>query len=445
MKIECGPWSRTCAGVTRRNFLKVGTLAGMGLTLPELVRLREAAAAGPAARKPANVIFLFLDGGPSHLETFDMKPDAPAEIRGEFKPIETNVSGIRICEHLPKTAKVMDLFAILRSVSHNDSNHSAGNHFMTTGQPTPIPVGCGSSVSYHPSMGSFAAHERQVAKGLPPYVNLGSAMRSGGPNFLGPAYAPLVVDGYPQSDAFRVKDVSLPSGIDQARLDARRGLLSQLDRLQRVKEAVNDPAGAIDTYSAKAYDLVTSAEAKAAFDMKKEDEKTREMYGRKSYIGQSFLLARRLVEAGVPWVTMHWGGWDHHFNIFNDMKKMLPELDTAYAALLTDLKQRGLMDNTVVVLLGEMGRTPKINAGPGRDHWGPGMSIAIAGAGIPGGTIIGQTEADGSVPAERPLTPQDLACTLFHKMGVDYRKEFVNELGRPLQMVSGGEVIKELA
>jgi len=442
MKIEWGSTRGNCAGTSRRDFLKVGTLAGLGLTLPELIRHREAAAA--AGRKPANVIFLFLDGGPSHLETFDMKPDAPAEIRGEFKPIETNVKGIRICEHLPKTAKVMNLFSVLRSVSHNDSNHGAGNHFMTTGQPTPIPVGCGSSVSYHPAMGAFAAHERQAPHGLPGYVTLGGSMRSGGPNFLGAAHGPLVVDGYPASDAFRVKDVSLPSGVDQARLDARRGLLSQLDKLQRVAELPNDPARSLDSYSAKAYDLVTSPAAKAAFDMKREDEKLRETYGRRSHIGQQLLLSRRLVEAGVPWVSIHWGGWDHHFNLFNDMKRMLPELDTAFSALLTDLNQRGLLENTLVLVLGEMGRTPKINAGPGRDHWGPAMSIAVAGAGVPGGTIIGETAPDGSVPDARPLTPQDLACTIFHKMGIDYRKEFHNELGRPIQMVSGGEVIREL-
>jgi uncharacterized protein (DUF1501 family) len=442
MKIEFGPGRGNCAGASRRDFLKVGALAGMGLALPDLVRLREAAAA--EGRKPANVIFFFLDGGPSHLETFDMKPDAPAEIRGDFKPIDTSVSGIRICEHLPKTAKVMNLFTILRSVSHNDSNHSAGNHFMTTGMPTPIPVGCGSSVSYHPAMGAFAAHEREVARGLPPYVVLGGSMRSGGPNFLGPGYGPLVVDGYPESDAFRVKDVSLPGGIDQVRLDARRGLLSQIDRLQRVTETPNDPARALDTYAQKAYDLVTSSEAKSAFAIQKEDDKTRELYGRKSHIGQQCLLARRLVESGVPWVTIHWGGWDHHFNIFNDMKKMLPELDTAFSGLLTDLHQRGLLENTLVLLLGEMGRTPKINSGPGRDHWGPGMSIAVAGAGCPGGTVVGQTEPDGSVPADRRLTPQDLACTIYQKMGIDYHKEFRNEVGRPTAMVSGGEVIKEL-
>jgi uncharacterized protein (DUF1501 family) len=442
MKIEWGSVRGNCAGVSRRDFLKVGALAGLGLTLPDLVRCREAAAA--AGKKPANVIFLFLDGGPSHFETFDMKPDAPAEIRGEFKPIETNVSGIRICEHLPKTAQVMNLFTILRSVSHNDSNHGAGNHFMTTGQPTPIPVGCGSSVSYHPAMGAFAAREREVLRGIPPYVILGSAMRSGGPNFLGPAYGPLVVGGYPESDNFRVKDVALPNGVDQARLDARRGLLSQLDRLQRVKETSGDPAAALDTYAAKAYDLITSPAAKAAFDIGKEDPKTRELYGRKSRFGQQCLLARRLVEAGVPWVSIQWGGWDHHFNIFNDMKRQLPTLDQAFSGLLTDLNQRGLLESTLVVLLGEMGRTPKINAGPGRDHWGPGMSIAIAGAGCPGGTVVGATEPDGSVPAERALSPQDLACTIFHKMGIDYRKEFHNELGRPIQMVNGGEVIREL-
>ena len=441
MKIEWGPAHRNCEGVSRRSFLKVGTLAALGVSLPDLVRMQQAAAA--EGRKPANMIFLWLDGGPSHLETFDLKPDAPAEVRGEFKPIETNVPGIRICEHLPKTAKVMDQFAIIRSVTHNDSNHGAGNHLMTTGRSTPVPVGCGNAVSYHPSMGSFAARERSSAHGLPAYVLLGRPMRSGGPNFLGAAYGPLVVTGDPNSKSFQVKDVALPKGVDDARLDARRGLLKQLDRLQRNAEVASDPVRGLDSYTAKAYDLVTSPQAKAAFDLSKEDDKLREAYGRTQF-GQQCLMARRLVESGVPWVSVHWGGWDHHFNLFNDMKRQLPMLDPAFSTLLTDLKQRGLLDTTLVVLLGEFGRTPKINAGPGRDHWGPGMAVAIAGAGIQGGQVIGATSADGHSPVERALSPQDLACTIFHKLGVDYRKEYHNELGRPVQRVSGGEPIREL-
>ena len=240
-----------------------------------------------------------------------------------------------------------------------------------------------------------------------------------------------------------MKDVTLPQGVDEARLDARRDLLSQLDRLQRNAESSSDPVHGLDSYVEKAYSLVTSPQAKAAFDIKQEDAKTRDAYGRTRF-GQQCLLARRLVEAGVPWVSIHWGGWDHHFNLFNDMKKMLPTLDQAYSALLTDLKTRGLLDSTLVVLLGEFGRTPKINAGPGRDHWGPGMAIPIAGAGVPGGTVVGSTTPDGGYADERPLTPQDFACTIFHKMGIDYRKEFVNELGRPIPMVYGGEPIREV-
>jgi hypothetical protein len=441
MQIEWGSEHRNCEGASRRNFLKVGTLSAIGLSLPELIRQREAAAAD--GKKPANMIFIWLDGGPSHLETFDLKPDAPSEVRGEFKPIETNVSGIRICEHLPKTAQVMDHFTILRSVTHQDSNHGAGNHLMTTGKSTPVPVGCGNSVSYHPSMGSFAAHERKSAHGLPPYILLGRPMRSGGPNFLGPSCGPLVVSGDPSKDAFEVKDVALPKGVDDARLDARRGLLAQLDRMQRNAESASDPIRGLDSYTEKAYSLVTSAEAKAAFDVRKEDAKMREAYGQTQF-GQQCLMARRLVEAGVPWVSIHWGGWDHHFNLFNDMKRMLPILDPAFSMLLRDLKQRGSLDHTLVVLLGEFGRTPKINAGPGRDHWGPGMAVAIAGAGVPGGQVVGATSPDGHSPVERALSPQDLACSIFQKMGIEFRKEFHNEIGRPTQMVSGGEPITEL-
>ncbi len=440
MRVEWGSPVENCVGMRRRSFLRIGSLAALGLSLPDLLRAREAAASGG---KPANVIFIWLDGGPSHLETFDLKPDAPAEVRGEFKPIETSVPGIRICEHLPQMAKAMNLFTILRSVTHNDSNHGAGNHLMTTGMSTPVPVGCGNSVSYHPSMGSFTAHERSAPPGLPGYVTLGSGMRSGGPNFLGAAYSPLVVPGNPNSDSFQVKDVSLPSGVDDLRLDARRNLLTQLDRLQRVKENPADPVRGLDSYREKAISLVTSPSARAAFDVKREDAKLRERYGRNT-VGQQFLLARRLVEAGVPWVSLHWGGWDHHFNIFNDMKRMLPILDPAFSTLLSDLKDRGLLDTTLVVLLGEFGRTPKINAGPGRDHWGPGMAVAIAGAGVPGGQVVGSTTPDGGYADERPLTPQDLACTIYQKLGVNFRKEFENEIGRPTAMVRGGEPIREL-
>jgi len=441
MRIEWGGRSGNCTGASRRDFLKIGTLSALGLSLPELMAQREAAAA--AGRKPASMIFIWLDGGPSHLETFDLKPDAPEEVRGDFKPIETNVSGIRICEHLPKTAKVMNLFAILRSVTHNDSNHGAGNHLMTTGRSTPVPIGCGNSASYHPSMGAFTAHERTAPHGLPPYLILGNAMRSGGPNFLGAQHGPLVVNGDPNSAAFQVKDVTLPGGIDSARLDARRGLLGQIDTLQRLADQPNDPITGHDSYARRAFELMTSAGAKAAFDIAKEPAALRDRYGRHRF-GQQCLLARRLVEAGVPWISIHWGGWDHHFDLFNDMKRMLPQLDPGFSTLLSDLQERGLLDTTLVTLLGEFGRTPKINKGPGRDHWGPGMAVAIAGAGVPGGQVVGATSPDGHSPVERPLSPQDLSCTIFQKLGVDYRKEFHNELGRPTQMVSGGEPIREL-
>lgn len=441
MQIEWGGRSGNCTGASRRDFLKIGTLSALGLSLPELMAQREAAAA--AGRKPASMIFIWLDGGPSHLETFDLKPDAPEEVRGDFKPIETNVSGIRICEHLPKTAKVMNLFTILRSVTHNDSNHGAGNHLMTTGRSTPVPIGCGNSASYHPSMGAFTAHERTAPHGLPPYLILGNAMRSGGPNFLGAQHGPLVVNGDPNSASFQVKDVTLPGGIDAARLDARRGLLGQIDTLQRLTDQPNDPITGHDSYARRAFELMTSAGAKAAFNIAEEPAALRERYGRHRF-GQQCLLARRLVEAGVPWISIHWGGWDHHFDLFNDMKRMLPQLDPGFSTLLSDLQERGLLDTTLVTLLGEFGRTPKINKGPGRDHWGPGMAVAIAGAGVPGGQVVGATSPDGHSPVERALSPQDLSCTIFQKLGVDYRKEFHNELGRPTQMVSGGEPIREL-
>lgn len=433
---------RNCAGWSRRDFLKVGGLTALGLTLPDLLQLRAEAA---GAAKPMNCIFIWLDGGPSHYETFDPKPEAPSEIRGEFKPIPTSVSGIQVCETLPLTAKVMQHCAVVRSMYHEDSNHGAGNHYMFTGQRTPVPVGCGASVSFHPSFGSFVAHERVSPQGLPAYVQLstGSPIRSGGPNFLGTTCAPFIIASSPNDKAFSVRDVALPEGIDSARLDGRRALLQQLDQLQRNKESGEDPVRSLEGYQDRAYSLVTSPAAKAAFDIGSEPEKVRDKYGRTTF-GQSCLMARRLVEAGVPFTSVQFAGWDHHTIIFKSLKEKMPQFDQGFSALVADLHERGLLENTLVIATGEFGRTPKINKDGGRDHWANAISVVLAGGGVPGGQVIGATEPDGSVPAERPLKPEDLAVTLYTKLGIDPRKEFHTLLGRPVPIVNGGEPIKEL-
>jgi hypothetical protein len=316
---------------------------------------------------------------------------------------------------------------------------------MFTGAPTPVPVGCGASVSFHPSYGAFVAHERQSPNGLPAYVQLstGDPIRSGGPNFLGPSCAPFIISANPNNKAFSVRDVALPEGIDTARLDGRRSLLKQLDQTQRRLEAAEDPSRAMQGYQEKAYSLMTSPAAKSAFDIHQEPDKVRDSYGRTTF-GQSCLLARRVVEAGVPFATVQFAGWDHHTTIFSSLKQKMPPFDQGFSALIADLHARGLLESTVVIAAGEFGRTPKINKDGGRDHWASAMSVVVAGGGTPGGQVIGATDKDGNAPAERPLKPEDLAVTLYTKLGIDPRKEFHTLLGRPVPIVYGGEPIREL-
>jgi uncharacterized protein (DUF1501 family) len=443
MFVHFGRRHGNCAGLNRRDFLKAGGLTMLGLGLGDLLQLRAEAAAG--AGRPMNCIFIWLDGGPTHYETFDPKPDAPSEIRGEFKPIPTTVPGIQVCETLPLTAKVMAHCAVIRSLSHHDSNHGGGIHYMFTGAPTPVPVGCGASVSFHPAYGAFVAHERRSPSGLPAYIELstGTPIRSDGPNFLGPTCAPFVISSNPKDKAFRVRDVTLPEGIDAARLDARRSLMQQLSQAQRAIEGSDDAMRGMRGYQEKAYSLVTSPAAKAAFDLNAEPDKLRDSYGRTTF-GQSCLLARRLVEAGVPFTTIQFGGWDHHTVLFKSLKEKMPQFDQGFAGLIADLHTRGLLESTLVIAAGEFGRTPKINKDGGRDHWASAMSVVVAGGGVPGGQVIGATDREGNAPAERPLKPEDLAVTLYTKLGIDPRKEFHTSLGRPVPMVNGGEPIREL-
>jgi hypothetical protein len=390
-----------------------------------------------------------MDGGPTHFETFDPKPEAPVEIRGEFQPINTNVSGIQICEHLPKLASMADKYAIVRSVCHNQGNHGAGNHYMMTGAPPRIPVGCGAFVSFHPSLGSVAAKERPAPHGLPPYFSMPSMSRSGGPNFLGAKYAPFVVGGDPNNKLFRVRDVELPSGINDERFQSRRDLRHLVDRLPRFSDpSTADPVVAVDEFFQQGVELITTPEAQKAFDIHAESDATRDAYGRNSF-GQRALLARRLVEAGVPFVTLYDGGWDHHSDLFGALKTRLPSWDQTVAALISDLDQRGLLETTMVIALGEFGRTPKISTLPGqskagRDHWANAMSILFAGGGTPGGQVIGATDRQGHSACERILAPENFVSTVYLKMGIDPDKVYYTPSGRPTHLVSDPTPIKEL-
>lgn len=438
-----------CEGMPRRDFLRlgVGTFAGLGFVdlLRQRARAAEVAhAAGKSSPGHVNCIMIWLDGGPSHFETFDPKPDAPQDVRGELGTIKTAVPGVHFCNAIPQLARVADKFTVIRSVCHGDPNHGGGNHYMMTGAPTPVPVGCGAFVTFHPSFGSVVSWTRGVRDGLPAYMTTPEMSRSGGPNFLGAQHAPFVIDGYPNSPNFRVRDVALPRDIAEGRVASRRQLRQSLDRLTRIADkAAEDPAVDFDEYYRQGVGLVTSPKAQAAFELAKEPDALREAYCRNDF-GQRLLLARRLVEVGVSFVTCYSGGWDHHTGIFNAYKgNQLAQLDQGISALITDLEQRGLLDSTLVLCLGEFGRTPKVNKDAGRDHWPHAMSILAAGAGTPRGAVIGATDAKGYHASENVHSPEDFAATLYTKMGID-PAQHLHAAGRPVQLVNGGQPIKEL-
>lgn len=436
-----------CAGMARRDFIQLGLGGMMGLGLADILRLQAAETAAPAAnsKKPVNCILVWLDGGPSHYESFDPKPDAPSEIRGEFKSIPTNVPGIHFSECVPELAKVADKMSIIRSIAHKDPNHGGGNHYMMTGAPTPVPVACGAFVTFHPSFGSMVSYDRGVRNGLPAYMSLPQVSRSGGPNFLGGQHAPFVIGGNPDNKNFQVRDVVLPSDISEGRAENRQVLRKSLDQMLRINDKLaDDPTVTFDKFYEQGLNLVASPEAQAAFDIAKESDKVRESYGRNDF-AQRLLMARRLVEVGVSFVTVYYGGWDHHKDIFKTLKgDFNKRFDLGVSALIRDLDQRGMMDNTLVVVLGEFGRTPKVNKDAGRDHWPHAMSVLMAGAGVPHGQVVGATDAKGYHAAENVYKPEDFAATLYTKMGIDHTRVLHTNTGRPIQIVNGGKPMKEL-
>lgn len=435
-----------CAGVRRRSFLQLGLGGLLGGTVFQ--SLTAQLAASPTAANPAAVakscILIWLDGGPTHYETFDPKPLAPSEIRGEFAPIPTQTPGYHFSQHMTKLAAMSNKLAIIRSICHEQGNHGAGNHYMMTGAPPRIPVGCGAFVSFHPSMGSAVAHQRGHQNGLPAYFSLPSMTRSGGPNFLGAQYAPFAVPNDPNSSGFRVRDVALPEGVNSERFERRQTVRRRVDQLVRITDAAAaDPVRALDDYYQQGQDLMLSATAQAAFNIHAESDEVRQAYGRNSF-GQRALLSRRLVEAGVPFVVLNEGGWDHHTNLFTSCAKRLPEVDNTVATLISDLEQRGLLDSTLVVVLGEFGRTPKINKDGGRDHWSNAMSVLMAGAKIPGGQIIGATDRQGYSAVERVLSPENFVSSIYRKLGIDPNMVLYTPQGRPSHLVSDPTPITEL-
>jgi len=425
--------------------LRLGTIGG--LSLAEILRLQSAhGTAGEAARRrDVNCIFIFTLGGMPHHDLWDYKPDAPAEIRGDFRAIRTNVPGIGLTDLLPHTAQVTDKLAILRGLTHGDSDHGRGYHIMMTGNtPGAGDFNSTKNNNVHPSLGSMVARMTNQQGSLPPYVSVPCFLRSGGPAFLGPNYAPFVIEADPASPEFSVRDVALPEGIDSDRGLRRRAALREMNHFEGAAETLSRDQRALDTFYDRAFRLMTSPAARQAFDLRRERTSLREKYGMTS-LGQCCLLARRLVEAGSRFVSIEHGHWDTHRENSRSLRDLLvPSLDRALATLLTDLTERGLLDSTLVVLTTEFGRTPRINTMAGRDHWPQAFSIVVAGGGTRRGIVVGATDRIGATVTDRPITPPDMAATILHALGIDHTATLHTPLGRPVELASGGRPVLEL-
>jgi uncharacterized protein DUF1501 len=443
------PGHRFCDGLTRRQTLRLGATGLFGgLALPRVLQAEEAAKSnGQRPAKAKSCLFIFLEGGPPQQDMWDPKPDAPAEIRGPFQPISTALPGVIFTEHCRNCAKIADKFTVVRSHSHTDNGHSTGYHYVMTGhRPTfadgeyPIPTN-----DMFPSLGSIVARELgssgAVSVGtVPPYINLPHAMSAGGPGFFGAEYSPFVIEADPSQPDFEVRDLGQVEGLTRQRTELRQRLLTGLES--------NHPrtgrAAAMSTYYQKARDLITSPAARKAFHIQSESAAVRESYGM-TQIGQSALLGRRLIEAGCRFVGIDAPGWDVHFNCFPSLQgDLIPPADKAFAALITDLEQRGLLDSTLVVMMGEMGRTPRVNAQAGRDHWSMAQCILFAGGGVKPGQIIGATDKQAAYPTTDPIGVSDLLRTIHTLLGIDADKEYADPLGRPVPLVNGGKVIPGL-
>ena len=435
--------------LTRRSFLQAGTLGVGGLGLADLLRLR---AENPGSAKDTRVILFWMSGGPGHMETWEPKPDAVTQYRGPFGAIRTNVPGISFGELLPQQAKLMDKLAILRSVHHGSGDHTKGNHWMLTGYEGPAFNAPDFMNQKRPSLGSVASKLRGPCRpGLPPYVAV-PHLRGGTDNFfhyaayLGAGANPLICNSDPNTPQFRVRNLALAPELTLDRLESRRHLLEAVDQVRRGADA---RAVEFDEHSRRAFDLLTSRPVATAFDIAAEAPALRDRYGRHIF-GQSALLARRLVEAGVTFVTVNTEPWDHHgtanrLPTAEGARKLIPPFDQALAALVEDLIARGLYEKTLVVAMGEFGRTPRMNPEGGRDHWGNVFSVLIGGGGLKMGQVIGKSNPRGEHPVDRPISPQDVAATVLHHLGIDGRKVIFHDTqNRPVALIENGQPIREL-
>src|ERR1051325_3310368 len=425
---------------SRREFLYVGFLGGVGLSLGDFFRMRAQAAptAAPLAKPDSarSVIFIYLPGGMSHQESFDPKINAPIEYRVPLEAIKTKVEGVYFSENLKETAKIADKITVIRSMTHGEAAHERGTHNIFTGcRPSPA--------LQYPSIGSVVSHELGSKNNMPPYVVVPSMTTPyAGTGYLGSAYGPFALGSDPAQSGFSVRDLTLPGGIDVKRFEERRGMRAIAeDHFSKLEKS--DALSGMDSFYERAYAMISSDKARAAFDMSKEPQKLRDEYGMNT-AGQRMLLARRLVEAGVRFVSLSYGGWDHHDNIKRANERNMPDFDRAYASLIRDLDSRVMLASTLVGVTTEFGRTPKINNTAGRDHWPKVFSNVLAGGTVKRGYVHGSSDATGAEPEENPVTVENYAATIYNQIGIDSTKALMSPGNRPQAIVKDGEVLQQL-
>ena len=425
-----------CDGVNRRTALQAGFSSLLGISLPGLLQLQ--AASGARGRR-TSLIFVEMAGGPTQFETYDPKPDAPAEYRGEFQPIGTSIPGIHFSEWMPEQAKIAEQLCVIRSIHHGHNSHDPSSHLSQTGYYKTGPKG---GPNQYPCIGSVIARVRGPNRAsLPAYVAVPSAMRNGRAAYLGQACNPFETSADPNSDTFEVPNLQLTKNVSIDRLNDRRKLLTTLDARRELRD-LEGATTAVDDFSQQAFDLVYGSRAREAFNISSEPDKLRDRYGRDT-VGQSMLLARRLVEAGVTCVTVRSTGWDDHNKIAEGLAKHAPPFDRGVATLIQDLADRGMQDDVLVVAMGEFGRTPRVNNNAGRDHWGSVMSVMLAGGGLQPG-IIGSSNSKGEVPADKPYRPEHVLAMAYRHLGIDTSMTFLDHSGRPQYLLEDRQLISEL-
>jgi hypothetical protein len=423
----------------RREFLRVGVVGSLGLTLGDFFRMQARADLKHYESKEGvakSIIQIVLPGGMAHQESWDPKPEAPLEYRGPFGIAKTKLPGIVLNENFKSVAQVIDKMTIVRSIAGKEADHGRASYTMFTGYRK-------SPAIEHPSLGAVVSHEFGPRKDLPPYVAIPSANEYGGTGYLGSQFGPFGIGSDPARNGYKVRDLSLPPGVDDRRFTTRREIRGVVDDHFRYQAKNAEALGAMDEFYQRAYALISSPAARQAFDIEKESSETRQKYGN-SDAGPRFLLARRLVEAGVRFVTVSYGGWDMHAGIENAMRRQAPGLDSALAGLIRDLSDRGMLDSTIVLVTSEFGRTPKINASAGRDHFPRVFSHAIAGGGFKKGLVYGSSNSTASEPEENPVRVEDVLTTVYHQLGINADKELMSAGNRPIEIIDGGEVVKDL-